>query len=536
MNGRRQVDADDLTFHRKSNTPGGQHMNTTDTADSIDSVVDVMLDTGGRLFLATASDGISSGASVFFARDADSLVFFTFNPTRKAEQIRANPRVGAVVWPAGSEGVRGLQIEGRCHRITDERERARARQLILEVTDAFAAYMDDPFLVRNGVTGYYRLTPLRIMVVDFHHADQFRIRHFPNNAPADFIEAVATIVRRVRLWLRALRAPFFTATLVPVALGGAVATLDLSRAGAAGLDVKLFALTLVGAVAAHAGANLANDYGDHRSGADRGNPVPSPFNGGSRVIQAGLLAPWKIMAVAMVCFGLCIVAGLFVNREIGGSWFAQTPVLWLGIAGVALAATYTLGPFRLAYEGLGEAAIALGFGPLLVLGTHFVATASTQSRWAWPGALAVSIPVAIQVLLIVWINQFQDAPADAASGKHNWVVRLARQADGFDYHRPFRWYVGLNVAAFASVAMLAAAPLVGGAGTRFAVIALAPALLAGWAIRRGRRWLDAIDDGVDWRRHPYALLSVNAATIGVHFATGVLLTLAFVLERYFGGV
>ena len=34
-----------------------------------------------------------SGASVFFSRDGEDLVFFTFHPTRKAEQIRLNPRV-----------------------------------------------------------------------------------------------------------------------------------------------------------------------------------------------------------------------------------------------------------------------------------------------------------------------------------------------------------------------------------------------------------------------------------------------------------
>jgi len=36
------------------------------------------------MVLATSVDSCSSCASVFFARDGDDLLFFTFNPTRKA--------------------------------------------------------------------------------------------------------------------------------------------------------------------------------------------------------------------------------------------------------------------------------------------------------------------------------------------------------------------------------------------------------------------------------------------------------------------
>ena len=84
---------------------------------ALDEKIAAILDEADRLFLATSVDGVSSGASLFFARDGHDLLFFTFNPSRKAEQIRINPTVQAVVWPKHQEGIRGLQIEGRCHQI-----------------------------------------------------------------------------------------------------------------------------------------------------------------------------------------------------------------------------------------------------------------------------------------------------------------------------------------------------------------------------------------------------------------------------------
>ena len=113
----------------------------------------------------------------------EDLVFFTFNPTRKAEQIRINPRVQLVIWPDGQQGIRGLQIEGYCSRIKDREAVDAAKQKILEVTEAFESYMNDEFLNRNDVTGYYRVKPTRTKHVDFHADPQFEWKEYPHNEP-----------------------------------------------------------------------------------------------------------------------------------------------------------------------------------------------------------------------------------------------------------------------------------------------------------------------------------------------------------------
>lgn len=341
------------------------------------------------------------------------------------------------------------------------------------------------------------------------------------------------MIRPLLLWLQATRARFFTASLVPVLVGASIAYDDLSR-----LDLEsawswgYFLVALSGVLFAQAGANLVNDYGDHLTRNDELNHVPSPFNGGSRVIQARLIAPSAMLLAGSMCFAATIVLGLYLNHAIAGNPLASTPVLWAGVAGCALGATYTLGPLRLSYRGLGEIAIALGFGPVIVLGTHYVLTAPAVPDWQWARPLVASIPIAIFVMLIVWINQFQDAPADAQARKRTWVVRLCEQPGSvFRYERAFTIYRTLNVAGFLAIASLGALGLAGNPlGHPYAFLALLAVPLFFRAGARARSWLESWNaSDVDRRQLAYALLPVNALTGAIHLLTGLLLGLAYAL-------
>ena len=501
----------------------------------LDQNIEAILNEADRMTLATSVDGNSSASSVFFARDGHDLIFFTFNPTRKAEQIRVNPKVQAVIWPKGMEGIRGLQIEGRCFRIKDRQEIQKAHDLILQTTTAFKEYMDDPFLIKNKVVGYYRLKPTLIKYVDFYSDEKFQFKEFPQNNVSVLSEAVQSVLNRLVLWIRAVRAPFFTAAIVPILLGAVIAFGDLKQAGVAALwNWKFFWLALFGGVLAQAGTNLANDYFDHTSRNDEFNKWFSPFNGGSRMIQAGLIRPWKILFAALLAFTLTAVIGFYLNKEITGQWLGNSPLLWIGVAGVFLGMFYTWSPLRLGYHGWGEISIALGFGPVMVLGTHFVLSQpliqNDLSSWHFTRPLLASIPVAILIMLVVWINQFQDAPADARVGKNTWVVRLAKiQNNQILYEGPFAFYVAFNVFSFAFILFLAVLGVIKPQlSTPYVLIALLPSVLLYKAIKWGKEWLNAWNSpNADLSKLPYELLRVNVSTIGLHFFTGLLLIFAF---------
>ena len=84
------------------------------------------------------------------------------------------------------------------------------------------------------------------------------------------------------LWVIKLRAPFFTADVVPVCVGTAVAW---ARAGE--FNLWLFLVTLFGAVCINAGTNMTNDYFDHKWGSDEVNTeFANPFTGGLTALAA----------------------------------------------------------------------------------------------------------------------------------------------------------------------------------------------------------------------------------------------------------
>ncbi|OQX11669.1 MAG: 1,4-dihydroxy-2-naphthoate octaprenyltransferase, partial [Thiothrix lacustris] len=76
-------------------------------------------------------------------------------------------------------------------------------------------------------------------------------------------------------------------------------------------------------------------------------------------------------------------------------------------------------PLSLNSRGLGEPTIALSFGILTPLGAWFVQTGTL----AWY-PIVISLPLSLLIMNILLINQFPDREADAASGKHHWVVRF----------------------------------------------------------------------------------------------------------------
>lgn len=209
----------------------------------------------------------------------------------------------------------------------------------------------------------------------------------------------------------ATRMPFLTATMVPVLLGAMVAR-------AQGFSAWwLTVLALIGASAIHLGLNVANDVSDATSGADEANVNPTMFSGGSRVIQYGLVSLRSMRIASTSLYATGIAIGVFLYLRTGPE------LLVIGAVGLFLSLAYTAPPFRLVHRGWGEICVALGFGPVMLLGSYFV----VAERIGWE-AFYASLPVAIFIMLVLYVNQIPDRPADAKAGKRTIVVRLPKDA------------------------------------------------------------------------------------------------------------
>jgi 1,4-dihydroxy-2-naphthoate octaprenyltransferase len=210
-------------------------------------------------------------------------------------------------------------------------------------------------------------------------------------------------------YIAATRPPFLLASLVPCFIGMASAVHD-------GVTFHWLAaiLTMVGAVIAQAGVNVLNDYYDSINGTDAQNTERLfPFTGGSRFIQNGILSEdqaWKFGAGLLVATALI---GL-VLLPFGGAGLAL-----VGLIGIVIGWAYSAPPLLLNGRGLGELSVAIGFGTLIPVGADMVQRGEFSSL-----PMIAAVPYALFVACLLYINQFPDRKADAAVGKHHWVVRL----------------------------------------------------------------------------------------------------------------
>jgi 1,4-dihydroxy-2-naphthoate octaprenyltransferase len=293
------------------------------------------------------------------------------------------------------------------------------------------------------------------------------------------------------LTLRATRLPFLSATIVPVLLGIVIAAAEGS------FDLLSAVLTVIGASFVQLGLNVANDVFDTAQGADDANVTPTKYSGGSRVIQYGLVTFRQMATIATAFYVAAAVVGLALLALRG-----SPALLVIGIVGFVVSLGYTAPPLKLVYRGLGEIAVAIGFGPLMLLGAYVVQTGGMLS---W-GPVVASIPVALLVALILYVNEIPDRRGDARAGKRTLPVRLSRDAV----------LLGYDAAVVAAYAVV-----VGGVLAGFLPI---PALAVLLTIPLARRVHDGLRPNYD---SPYALMSVMASNIQLHLLVGLLLLTAY---------
>ncbi len=295
------------------------------------------------------------------------------------------------------------------------------------------------------------------------------------------------------LLFRATRAPFLSATFAPVLLGLAVA----ARVGV--FDLLTALITLLAAAAVHLGLNVANDVFDTLAGADGANRTPTKFSGGSRVLQNALVTIREMSMLAVGCYAVAGALGVLLLILRG-----SPELVVIVLLGFFISVAYTMPPFKLVYRGVGEISTAIGFGPIMVLGAYVV-----QSRGGLSlEAFVVSVPVALLVAMILYVNEIPDRAGDASAGKRTL---------------PVRWPKGDVIRVFD-----------GAAAGSFAVVVLGvvanllplPTLLALLAIPLAMRVHAGL---VKFYDSPYALMDTMAANIRLHLNVSLLILLGYLL-------
>ncbi len=210
----------------------------------------------------------------------------------------------------------------------------------------------------------------------------------------------------VEVWLQQIRGPFLILAVVLVLIGVFAAKHDgFQHWGHAGL-------LIFGVVLAHIAVNLFNELSDYKTKIDE-NTNRTPFSGGSGMMQAGKTQPKVVRIVAYVIMGVSALIGVYFISISG--W----PILVFMLAGFLAIRFYTT---HLAKWLLGEFAAGLTLGSLVVIGVYYAMTRTLTFEIIW-----VSIPPGILTSLLLFLNEFPDAEADEAGGRHHLVIQMGKQ-------------------------------------------------------------------------------------------------------------
>ena len=226
--------------------------------------------------------------------------------------------------------------------------------------------------------------------------------------PSPTLRRTSPLAVPAGVWLQAARLKFLPQGVLPVAIAGAAA---FSQGFFNPLN---FVLALFAAAAVQIGLTMFNDTLDFQYGTDRCIPgSKNPFSGGSGVLASGCVQPRQAMTVIVGLYVFAFLCALYFAFSVG------IESLYIAGLGAAISIFYSAKPFRLAYRGLGELAMLLGYGPVLTAWAYFVHAGAVSTE-----ILLVGIIPGLCMWTMILINEIPDYAEDRAANKKNLTYRL----------------------------------------------------------------------------------------------------------------
>jgi 1,4-dihydroxy-2-naphthoate polyprenyltransferase len=215
----------------------------------------------------------------------------------------------------------------------------------------------------------------------------------------------------VSKWLISTRAAVLVMTFISAALAGLFALRD----GKFNL-VSWLALTL-GLILAHATNNLFNDYTDFVRGVDQDNYFRTLY--GPQPVANGLITKRQLLTYTAgtglfaLLFGLYLIA---IN--------AWDPTIWILLGLGAFFVLFYTWPLK--YIALGEIAVLLVWGPLMIGGGYYV----LAHQWDW-NVVWASVPYVLGVTTVIFGKHIDKIEVDRAKQIHTLPVLLGEKVSRY---------------------------------------------------------------------------------------------------------
>jgi len=295
---------------------------------------------------------------------------------------------------------------------------------------------------------------------------------------------------KLKVVMQTMRPPFLVLTPVCVLLGLGTALSPVTAE-----NVPMLILVLLGALCAHAGVNMLNEYLDFKSGLDL-NTRRTPFSGGSGALPGNPEMAGPVLASSLVALSITIAIGIYLTLE------GAVQILPIGLLGVLLIVAYTPWLNRLPFLCL--IAPGLGFGVLMVVGTQMILD-SQYSPLAW----MLSLVPFFLVNNLLLLNQYPDMEADAAAGRNTFPI-----AFGMDKSNTV--YAVFALLGYSLIVFYVGAGYLPALGA----IALVPAVFSAFALIGALRYASRIGDFPRYLRANVAAAVLTPLLLAISIMSG----------------
>ena len=207
-------------------------------------------------------------------------------------------------------------------------------------------------------------------------------------------------------WLIATRFTVAVMTFLSSAIAGLLAYRDGS------FDWLTWTLVTVGLLFAHATNNLVNDMTDHARGVDKDNYFRTQY--GPHPLEHGLMSRRQMLVYTVVTGAIALAAGGYLVATRG-----EATLTLLGI-GCFFVLFYT---WPLKGLGLGELAVLVVWGPLMVGGGYYVITGALHGN-----VIVASLPFALAATTVLFGKHIDKFELDRDKGIRTLPVMMGQRA------------------------------------------------------------------------------------------------------------